>query len=105
MVDGVDRFLLREIDKSVERIKAREKKKAEPVPVTVTNEVKQGYLPMSDEDYARALDNARDDVRKANPKMSDSEIEDRARLQADDAKWKYEHSYRTETTTTYKASW
>jgi hypothetical protein len=57
---------------------------------------------MPDGDYAAALASAADEVRKANPKLSDSEVETEAVKRADEAKRKYENSYRTTTTTSVK---
>lgn len=80
-----------EIDKSVQRIKDREKNK--PRLVETARHEEQGFARMTDEDYASVLDAARVDVRKANPKMSDADIETEATKRADQAKRDYERSF------------
>jgi hypothetical protein len=89
-----------EIDKSVQRIKERESGK--PRLVETDRKVEQGFFPMSDADYAAALASARDEVRKANPKMSESAVETEAIKRADDAKRSYEHSHSSTATSTYE---
>jgi hypothetical protein len=89
-----------EIDKTSQRVREREKKKAEFVETSRT--VEQGFLPMSGADYTAALDAARADVRKANPKWTDSDVETEAIKRADQAKWRAEHSYSTRASSTYE---
>jgi hypothetical protein len=80
-----------EVDKSTSRMKERERSK--PRLVEMERTVERGYLPMTEEEYKCALDSAREEVRQANPKWSDREIEDEARKRADAAKAKHESSY------------
>jgi hypothetical protein len=89
-----------EVDKSVQRIKERENQKGRLV--ETERKVEQGFLPMSDVDYSAALASARDEVRKANPKMSEGEVEAEAITRADQAKWRYEHSPSTRASSTYE---
>jgi hypothetical protein len=87
-----------EVDKSSARVKEREK--AKPASnVTVTDNVESGFFLMSDDDYETALTSATEEIRKANPKMSDSEVEIEAGKRADEARRKYENSYRTRAST------
>ena len=89
-----------EIDKTVQRVKEREKNKGQLVETERTTE--QGFFPMSDADYAAALDSARADVRKANPKMSDADVETEAVKKADAAKYAAEHAYSARASSTYE---
>lgn len=89
-----------EVDKSVQRIKEREKDKGHLV--ETERKVEQGSPTMSDTDYAAALDSARDEVRKANPKMSDSDVENEATKRADKAKRQYESSLSTSASSSYE---
>ena len=89
-----------EVDKSVKRLKDREKNPPQLVETGRTQE--QGFRPMSDEDYAAALDAARAEVRKANPKMADADVENAATRQADHAKWVYEHSVTSSASSSYE---
>lgn len=80
------------VDKSVERVKERERHKPRLVVETEhTNEV--GYFAMTDEEYATALDTARTDVKKANPKMSDGDVETEATRRTEEARRKHENTY------------
>jgi outer membrane murein-binding lipoprotein Lpp len=65
-----------EVDKSVQRIKDREA--GRPRLVETVRATEQGFHEMSADDYAAALDAARADLRKANPKISDSDLEQQA---------------------------
>ncbi|HEX2852927.1 MAG TPA: hypothetical protein VHO24_06795 [Opitutaceae bacterium] len=91
-----------EVDKSTARTKEREGKSAWKKTETTTEE--KGYLPMSDDEYASALTDALTAVKSENPKLSDSEVEEKARQRADEAKRQYENSYRTRTSTSVKWS-
>lgn len=88
------------VDKSTARTKERLEKSGWKK--TETQTVESGFLPMSDEDYATALADATTAVRRENPKWSDSEVEDKARERAEEAKRKFENSYTTRTTTSVK---
>jgi hypothetical protein len=88
-----------EIDQTVQRIKEREKSRSS---WKITDKVESGFFPMSDEDYASALNSARDEIRKANPKMSDSDVETNAVRRADEARSNYENSFRQRASTTYE---
>jgi hypothetical protein len=90
-----------EIDKSTQRTKARALAKPEKAH-TVTDKVESGFLPMSEDDYARAKTKAMDEVRKANPKMSESDVESAAVARADQEKREYEQVYRTRASTSYE---
>ncbi len=89
-----------EVDKSVERIKEREKNKARLVESTRSEE--QGFRPMTDDEYAAALDAARADVKKANPKMSDGDVEKEAAKRADQAKRQAELTFSRSAGSTYE---
>jgi len=89
-----------EVDKSTARSKERQQKSAWAK--TESSSVERGYFSMSDEDYAAALASATDEIKKANPKLSDSDVETKARERADDAKRKYENSYTTRASTSVK---
>jgi len=89
-----------EVDKSVQRVKERERSKARLVETGRTQE--QGFRQMSDEDYAAALESAREDVRKASPKISDGDLEKEAVKRADEAKRKYELSVSSSASSTYE---
>lgn len=90
------------VDKSTARTKERQEKGKAGWKKTETELVESGYLPMTEEEYESALATAVAAVRKENPKLSDSEAEEKARLRADEAKRQYESSYRTRTTTSVK---
>jgi hypothetical protein len=89
-----------EVDKSVQRIKEREKNQPRLVETVRTQE--QGFHQMSDDDYASVLDGARSDVRKAFPKMADGEVEKEATKQADEAKRQYEHAISSSASSSYE---
>src|SRR5262245_40062356 len=89
-----------EVDKSVQRIKDRERNKPQLVETGRTQE--QGFRQMSDDDYVAALDAARSEVKKANPKMTDADVENAATKQADHAKWVYEHSVSSSASSSYE---
>lgn len=89
-----------EIDKTVQRVKTREQQK--PRLVETSRNTEQGFFPMSDADYTAALDSARADVRKANPKWSDSAVETEAVKRADAAKASAEHSYSSRASSTFE---
>jgi hypothetical protein len=95
------------VDESVARIKEREKNKGRLVETERSSgsTTEQGYFKMSDEDYAAALDSARADVKKANPKMSDADVETEATKRADAAKQKYENTYSVRTSTSASSSY
>lgn len=89
-----------EIDKTVQRVKAREQ--AKPQFVETSRTVESGFRSMSEADYATALDNARDEVRRANPKFDDAAVEREAVRRADRAKWDYEHAYSSSGSSSYE---
>lgn len=89
-----------EVDKTVQRIKERESGK--PRLVETDRKVEQGFFAMPDADYATALASARDEVKKANPKYSESAVETEAIKRADDAKRSYEHAHSSTATSTYE---
>lgn len=89
-----------EVDKTVQRVRAREQQR--PQMVETQRIVESGYFPMTDEQYAAALDSARADVRKANPKWNESEVETEAVKRADQAKDKAEHTYVERASSTYE---
>lgn len=89
-----------EVDKSTARTREREKKSAWTK--TESTQVESGYFPMSDEDYASALASATNEIRQANPKLSESEVETKARERADEARRKYESAHTTRASTSVK---
>lgn len=89
-----------EVDKSVQRIKEREKNK--PRLVETERMQDQGFRKMSDEDYTAVLDAARDDARKANPKSSADDLEKEATKRADEAKRQYEHAVSSSASSSYE---
>lgn len=91
-----------EIDKSVQRVREREQKRTRLV--ETGRNVEHGFFPMSDEDYAAALDAAREEVRKQNPKMAEGDVEKEATKRADEAKRGYESSHTTRASSTYELS-
>lgn len=88
------------VDKSVERVKERERNKPRFVETERTNE--SGYFAMTDEEYATALDTARGEVRKANPKMSDSDVEAEATKRADEARRQHENTFSQRSSVKYE---
>ncbi len=91
-----------EIDKSTQRTRERAQKKEEKQRPTTTESVESGFLPMTDEEYARVLSTASDEIRKANPKMSESDVDSAAHERAEKEKRDYERNYRTRTSTSYE---
>lgn len=80
------------VDKSVERVKERERNKPR-LAVETERTSESGYFAMPDEEYAAALDTARSEVRKANPTMSDRDVEAEATKRADEAKRRHESTF------------
>ena len=89
-----------EVDKSVRRIKDRES--GRPRLVETERSTEQGFRTMSDEDYASVLDAARSDIRKANPKLVDRDVEQQATKRADEAKRQYELSVSSSASSSYE---
>jgi hypothetical protein len=73
-----------EVDKTVARVKERERVRKSAVTTTYSTE--SGFFPMTDDEYAAALESARAEVRKANPDLSASDVESEAVKRADEAK-------------------
>jgi hypothetical protein len=96
-----------EIDKSTQRTKERVLKKQEQPRPAITSTVESGFLPMSEDDYASAKTKAADEIRKANPKMSDSEVDSAAEARAEKEKRLYEQTFRTRSSVSYewKKTW
>lgn len=88
------------VDKSVERVKERERNKPRLTETERTSEA--GFPTMTDEDYATALDTARGEVKKANPKMSESDIETEATKRAEEAKRQHENTFSRSTSVKYE---
>lgn len=88
------------IDQSVQRIKEREQNKARLVETARTRE--EGFRPMSDADYAAALETARAEIKKANPKIADADLEKEATLRADTARRQYEQAFTRSASSTYE---
>ncbi len=88
------------VDRSTQRTKEREENR--PRLVETARSQEQGFRTMSDDDYAAALDAARADLRKANPKISDGDLEQQAAQRADHAKWQYEHSPYSSASSSYE---
>lgn len=84
------------VDKTVERVKEREQNKPKLVETARTEEA--GVRQMTDEEYAQALDDARAEIRKANPKLSEAEVETQATARADEAR-RHPISYRSASST------
>jgi hypothetical protein len=89
-----------EIDKTVQRVKERERNK--PRLVETETHTDTGFAKMSDDDYAAELDQARAEVKKANPKMSDGDVETEAAKRADQAKRRYELGVQHNAGSTYE---
>jgi len=89
-----------EIDKSVQRIKDREQGK--PRLVETERSQEQGFRKMSDDDYTAALDDARAEIKKAHPKMTDAEVEKLAGKRADEAKSAYERTVFNSASSSYE---
>lgn len=92
-----------EVDRGTERRRARTSQ-GSPGP-TVTKSVEQGFFTMSDADYETALNQAREDVRKADPRMSADAVEAEAVKRADKAKREYEHTYQTRSSVGVEWTW
>lgn len=88
------------VDESAARAKAREESKPRLVETQRTEE--RGYLKMTDEEYAKVLACALDEVRRANPSWSELAVETEARKRADQAKWDQENSYTVRSSSTYE---
>lgn len=84
-----------EIDRTVERIKEREKNKRAHRTVETESKTEHGFFPMTEAEYATAFANASNELRKANPKWTEAEIEAEARKRADDAKRRHELTFQT----------
>ena len=89
-----------EVDRTAQRVKERERPKARFV--ETERKVEAGFLAMTDEEYSKAVESARSEVRKANPKMSETEVETEAVRRADEVKWRHEHSYTQRSSSTYE---
>jgi transketolase len=89
-----------EVDKTVQRVKERERPKLAVVETERTTEA--GFFAMTDEEYAAALEAARVEVRKANPNLSDAEVEAEATKRADEAKRRQEASFTRRSTLKYE---
>jgi hypothetical protein len=89
-----------EIDKTVQRVKERERNK--PRLVETESHTETGFAKMSDDDYAAELDKARAEIKKTNPKMSDGDVEAEATKRADQAKRRYELGVQNSAGSTYE---
>jgi hypothetical protein len=89
-----------EIDKTVERVKEREQTKLRVVETGRT--IESGFFSMTDEEYAQALEDARAAVRKAEPKLSETEIESEAVKRADEARRRHELAFTQRASSTYE---
>ena len=89
-----------EVDKTVQRVKERERPKSAVVETERTAEA--GFFVMTDEEYAAALEAARTEVRKAHPKWSDPEVEAEATKRADQAKRRQEASFTRRSTSKFE---
>ena len=88
------------VDKTVQRVKERERAKLQAVETERT--VESGFFAMTDEEYATALESARVEIRKANPKMSEGEVESEAIRRADEAKRRHEQSFTRRASSTFE---
>ena len=88
------------VDGTVQRVRERERTKLQAVETERT--VESGFFAMTDDEYAAALESARSEVRKANPKMSESDIEAEAVKKADEAKRRHEQSFTRRASSTYQ---
>ncbi len=88
------------IDGTVQRVKERERTKLQAIETERT--VESGYFAMTDEEYATALESARSEVRKSNPKLPESEVESEAVKKADEAKRRHEQSFTRRASSTYE---
>lgn len=89
------------VDKSVDRVKERERNKPK-ILVETGRTSESGYFAMTDDEYATALESARAEVRKANPKMSDRDVETEATKRADEARRKHENTFTQRAGVTYE---
>lgn len=89
-----------EIDRTVQRVKEREGSKLRLVETERTTS--SGFAKMTDEEYAAALETAREEISKANPKLSDRDVEAAAVKQADEAKRRAELTYTQSASSTYE---
>lgn len=89
-----------EIDRTVERVRQREESKLRLVETERTTS--EGFGKMTDEEYAAALDSARDEVRKAHPKLSDADVEAAAVKQADEARRAVERTFTRSASSTFE---
>jgi hypothetical protein len=80
-----------EIDKTVQRVNDRKQTKGRLVETERTTEA--GFFPMTEEEYAEALETARAEVRKEKPKLAESEVETEAVKRADQAKTRQEQAF------------
>lgn len=70
--------------------------------VEIERTVESGFFAMTDDEYTAALEYARAEVRKANPKMSDSDVEAEAVQRTDEAKRRHETSFTRRASSTYE---
>ena len=89
-----------EVDKSAQRVKEREQNKPRFVETKRVEE--EGFLKMSDKDYADALEDAKLAVRKEHPDWSASDVEREATKRSDQARIRYESSYSKRSSSTYE---
>jgi hypothetical protein len=89
-----------EVDKTVQRVRERERAKLQAVETERT--VEAGFFAMTDDEYASALESARSEIRKANPKMPEDEVESEAIKKADEAKRRHELSFTRRASSTYE---
>ncbi len=89
-----------EIDKTVQRVRAREENKPKLVETVRTSETV--FPTMTDDEYVVELEKARDEVKKANPEMETKEVEAEATKRADAAKHSYEHTISRSASSTYE---
>jgi hypothetical protein len=89
-----------EIDKTVQRVRAREEDKPRLVETSRTTDT--GFRTMTDDEYTTQLEKAREEVRKASPKMAAKDVEAEATKRADAAKRSYERSVSTRASSTYE---
>jgi hypothetical protein len=88
------------IDRTIERVKKREQTRLRVV--KTERRVEAGFFPMTDEDYAQALDAARAAVKKAQPKLAEAETESEAVRQAEEARRRHEQSFTQRTSSTFE---
>jgi hypothetical protein len=88
-----------EVDKTIERVRERERTKLRAIETKRT--VESGFFVMTEEEYAAAL-TARGEVRKANPALSESEVEAEATKRADEAKRHHDASFQRRASSTFE---